>query len=462
MIVTRARQFLSRKFIQDTLVLQTGKIVLTLVSAVSTIVVTRLMGPSAYGLYRQSDNYYNLWKTIDLTGVSTSTSTRLGIAVGANNPDEVHNLMAFYVQISLVTTVGLALLLGIFGAVTAQWLQGNASIGVLAALLALTGPGDAFYGLVIVSLQSRRSFRTLTLLQNVNQFVLTASMIAAVLISPTPEGLVLARLFYSYVTMGIALLLYERTRARDHVAFPSMSAVLARVPRLSPRPYWRFGLANALDKNISNLYTQLPIFLVGLIGGARAVGFLTLSLTGIMQASILTSAVFENMQAVVPQWVGRGDYVRLWHNFVRVAGVLALGGVAFYGMMALLAPLVIPPLFGPEWLSAVPVLIPLTIYGAVITVGGVFGPLYRAFDMLRAAFAVKIVALALALPIGILLMNDAATNSPTFFGWSHFDGAATSVAIAGAWTINLLFAISTILTMVLTLSRLKQEVQKHE
>jgi O-antigen/teichoic acid export membrane protein len=457
MIVTRARQLLSSKFIQDTLVLQIGKIVLTLVSALSTIVVTRLMGPSSYGLYRQSDTYYNLWKAFDLTGVGTSTSTRLGLAVGGDNRDEIHNLMAFYVQVSLVTTIGLALLLGIFGAATAQVLQGNATIGVFAAFLALTGPADALYGLVIVALQSRRSFRTLTLLQNINQFVLTVSMIAAVLISPTPEGLVVARLFYSYSTMVIALVLYERIRARDNFEFPSMAAVFARVPRLSPRPYWRFGFANALDKNISNLYIHLPVFLVGLIGGARAVGFLTLSLTGIVQASILTSAVFDNMQAVVPQWVGRGDYGKLWRNFIRVVGVLTLGAVAFYGTMALLAPLVIPPLFGPEWLSAVPVLIPLTIYGAVTTVGGVFGPLYRAFGMLRGAFAVKLIALVIALPVGITLMQNAAASAATFFGWSHFDAVSTGVAIAGAWTINLLFILSVVLTMAFTLPVLRRK-----
>ena len=405
---------------------------------------------------RQSDNYYNLWRTFDLTGVSTSTSTRLGIAVGSDSRDEIHNLMAFYLQVSLITTVGLALLLGIFGAITAQWLQGNAAIGVFAALLALTGPADAFYGLVIFSLQSRRSFRESVLLQNLNQFVLTASMIAAVLISPTPEGLVLARLFYSYSTLVIALMYYERTRTRTHIEFPSMSAVLARVPRLSPRPYWRFGVANALDKNVANLYTQLPIFLVGLFGGAQAVGFLTLSLTAILQAGLLTSALFENLQAVVPQLVGRKDYKRLWRNFSRVTGVLALGAVAFYGAVALIAPLVIPALFGAEWQSAVPVLIPLTIFGAVTTVGGVFAPLYRAFGMLRSTFTAKLVVLVLVLPVGIVLMKNAVINPSAFFGWSHFEDAATRVAVAGAWTINVLLVVSVTTTMMLTLSRLRK------
>lgn len=456
-IATRARQLLGSKFVQDTLILQIGKIAVTLLSAVSTIVVTRLMGPESYGFYRQSDNFYNLWRTLDLTGVSTSTSTRLGIAVGERNRDELLNLMAFYVQISMATTLTLALLLGILGPVAAQLLQGDSGIGVLAALLALTGPGDAFYNLVTLTFQSRRAFRTLALLQNINQFVLTASMIAAVLLSPTAAGLIVARLFYSYSTMLLALIVYARERsAQSQPAFPPMLAVLKRAARMSPRPYWRFGVANALDKNASNLYTTLPILLVGSIGGSAAVGYLSLALTGIAQASVLTSAVFDNMQAVVPQLVGRRDYARLWRNFLRVLGVLVLGGVGFYGVMALLAPVVIPPLFGAEWLPAIPVLLALCIYGAVTTFGGIFGPLYRAFGMMKAAFGIKLIALALALPVGVALLNSAARLQIPFWGWSHYDSAATAVAVSGAWTINLLFIISVGLTMTVMLPALRR------
>lgn len=458
MITRRFQQLSQSKFVRDTLIIQIGKVFLTLLSAISTIIVTRLMGPAGYGLYRQADNFYNLWKTLDLTGVSTSTSTRLGIAVGADSAPAIRSLMAFYVQISLMTTLALALLLGIFGAAAAQWLQGDAIIGIFAALLALTGPADALYGLVVIALQSQRQFRTLTLLQSANQFTLTASLIAAVLISPTPAALVAARLFYSYSTMLMALGVYERMRRRGQVGFPSLRAVLSLVPRQSPRPYWRFGVANALDKNLSNLYTQIPIFLVGMIGGARAVGYLTLALTGIAQASVLTSAVFENMQAVVPQMVGRGDFAALWRSFRRVVGVLALGGVVFYGLMALLTPLAIPLLFGAKWSPAIPVLVALTLYGAMTTVGGVFGPLYRAFGMMRAAFSVKVVALVVALPVGIALMTHQALANP-FLGWSPGDLTASGIAVGGAWTINLLFAISIGLTMAFTLPALREKAR---
>lgn len=446
MIFTRTRQFFRSKFVQDTLVLQVSKIALTLLGLVSTVLVTRLLGAELYGIYALSDSFYNVWRTLDLTGVSTSTSTRLGIAIGAGDEREVENLMAFYVQISMMTTVGLALLLALFGSPVAAWVQGNASIGVMAALLALTGPGDAFYSLVIIALQSRRSFRALALLQNANQFVLTASMITAVLINPTPMSLIFARLFYSYSTMILALIAYARMRRQGEVTLPPMRSVIARAPHLSPRPYWRFGVANALDKNVSNLYVEIPRQITGIIGGDRAVAYFSLAVRGLAQASLLTSAIFDNMQAVVPQMVGRGDFARLWRNFVRVLGVLALGGVIFYGLLALFTPFVIAPLFGDEWTPVIPVLLPLTIYGAITMVGGIFGPLYRAFGMMRAALSVKLVALALALPLGIFLMMSAGSSE-------------TGIAVGGAWTINLEYILSIGLTMAIMLPVLRRKAQ---
>ncbi len=53
---------------------------------------------------------------------------------------------------------------------------------------------------------------------------------------------------------------------------------------MSPRPYWRFGVANAIDKNIAQLFTQIPLQLVGIFAGARAVGYLSLAMSGIAQA----------------------------------------------------------------------------------------------------------------------------------------------------------------------------------
>lgn len=466
-MISRLRQLLSRKFVQDTLILQAGKIGMVALSLLSSVLIWRLMGPHEYGIYVLAQSFLVIWMTLDFTGLGMSTATRLAIAIGRRDDSSILDLMAFYVQVSLVVRIGMAVMIGLGGGWAATLLYGDSQIGTLAAWLAVAAVGDALYGLVIIALQSRRSMRSLVLLQNANQFTLTMLLIIAVLISPTPESLVAARVIYSFATMLLAFYIYQRRRTDGSVRYPTLRTIFARARSVSPRPYWRFGVANAIDKNLAELFLQLTIQLVGVFAGARAVGYLTLAHSGITQASILTSAVFENMQAVVPQAVGRGDYVALRRNFGRVLVVMLLGSVLFYGAVALVAPLLIPLILGAKWLPAVPALVALTIYGATTAVGGNFGPLYRAFGQMRGSILIKLIALAFVLPVGMILLQRLAAGQ-AFAGWlgvglipQDLSGASAS-ALIGALMIDALFVISVTLTALIALPELKKRANDAE
>ncbi len=104
------------------------------------------------------------------------------------------------------------------------------------------------------------------------------------------------------------------------------------------------------------------------------------------------------------------------------------------------------------------------MFGAVTTVGGVFGPLYRAFDLMRRAIAVKVVALALVLPLGALLLEQAASGQfVRFFGMTAFSaynpGSANTGALIGAVMIDALYIISVALTVLVTLPELRKRAR---
>jgi O-antigen/teichoic acid export membrane protein len=278
------------------------------------------------------------------------------------------------------------------------------------------------------------------LLQNINQLVLTLSLVGAAFLNPTAEGQVAGRLMYSVITLALAIWLYQRTRLRHEVAYPTIPALLRRTLSVSYRPYWRFGLENALDKNIANLYTYLPLQLVGILSGPTAASYIQLALRGINRTSFFTSAVFENMQAVIPLAIGRGDYRRLWRNFMRVQGVVTLGSVAFYALVIVLAPLLLVPIFGEEWVPVLPLLPAFTLYGILTNVGGNFGPLYRALDLMRPAIVSKIVALVVMLPAGFWLIGQ-------------LD------ALGGVWMINGLLALPIVIIAAVTLPILRQQAR---
>lgn len=461
-MIERLRTLRRSKFVRDTLVLQAGKFTLLALSLFSSVIVWRLMGPKAFGIFALAQSFLIIWQSLDFSGVGTSTSTRLAIAIGARDEAAILDLLAFYVKVNVAVNLALTLSIALLGApVSAALYDGSTRIVALAFWMSVAATADGIYGLVMISLQSRRSMRTFALMQNANQVVLTICSIVAILVSPTPESLMVGRLVYSYGTLVMALVVYSRQRAQGAVAYPPISAVLRRARTVSPRPYWRFGVANAIDKNLAELFIQLPLQLVGIYAGARAVGYLQLALNGIGQAGIFTGAVLDNMQAVVPQAVGRKDFAGLWRNFRRVLLALAFGGVTLYGALALVGPIVIPPVLGARWVPAIAPLALLALYGAITTVGGIFGPLYRAFNLMGRMIAMRVVSLALVLPLGALLLMHAAP--PAIFGLERYIAynpmRASAGALIGAGMIDAVYLISVALTAALTLPELRKKAR---
>lgn len=448
-MITRMRALTQRKFVRDTLVLQAAKLIMVALSLISSVVVWRLLGPDRYGVYALAGSFVALWQTLNLTGIGVSTITRLGIAIGADDHAEIRSLMVHYVQVSLLINGVIFGLILIFGVPAAARLHEDGRIGVLTAWLAFAALADALYNLVIIAFQSRRAMTILAFLQVSNQAVLSLSLIIAALIRADAESLIAARMVYSFGTLALAWIVY--IRAGD-ARFPTLAQLIhgARQTDLRAgwRQYGRFGVANAVDKNIGNLFLQLPMQLVGVLGGSTAAGFLSLAQTGITQAGVLTSAIFDNMTAVIPQRVGKGDYAGLQRDFTRVLLILGAGGLAVYGGLALVAGVVIPPVLGERWIPAIPALIALTPYGAITTVGGVFGPLYRALNQMRKAIGAKLIALVVGV-FALLLL-------------SGVDSSVMGASVAGALMIDVIFGVSVLLTVAFTLPDLRRRAKSSE
>jgi O-antigen/teichoic acid export membrane protein len=466
--IARAQGLLRRKFVQDVIALQIGRFGAISAGLLSTLIVTRVVGPAGYGIYGLANSIFSTFGILNLSGAGQSTTTRLPKAIAVGDTQTALDVMAYHMQASLVLTVGIAVLMLLLAPAYAAATQGDAAIGALAALLAFTGPADATVVLITASLQSKRQMRALASLQTGSQVILSVAMISFVLFSPTPEALIAARLTHSFTALAVSMLVYGRLRRQGEMALPKLRSVLARAFTVSPRPYWRFGVANAFDRNLANLMTQIPLQLVGMIGGAQAAGYLGLGLRGYAQVAVFTSALFDAMQAVVPRAVAKAEYAQLWGALWRAVLALAGGALVVYGALALLAPFVIPPLFGREWIPAIPAVVMLAYYGGLATVGGVFGPVYRALGMMRAAISAKLIALGLVLPLGyLLLLGYGALPIDAFSGLNALVpaglagmGQASAAAAAGGLIVNAVYTVSVGLTGALALREVRRRARR--
>jgi O-antigen/teichoic acid export membrane protein len=321
---------------------------------------------------------------------------------------------------------------------------------------------DMLYGLITTTLQSQRSMRRLVILTNLNQVVLLLCTLVALMISATPESMVISRIAYSTATFFMALWFYQHYRQDYAVPYPPISNIVKRIGSVASRAYLGFGFLNAVDKNIASFYTEIPLQIVGIYAGKAAAGYLELGFKALTIPATFASALFDNIQAVVPQAIGRGDYVQLRRNFLRVLVVLGIGATLFYVLFALFVPIIVPLLFSRQWIPAIPVVAALAIYGIVGTVGGIIGPLYRGLNLMRPVIMIKLVTMALILlPGWFILRQGAALDVWVIIGQIAplLKPQAQSEAVFGAWIVNGLLLVSALLTAFIALPALRRKAE---
>ncbi|MBI1282349.1 MAG: oligosaccharide flippase family protein [Anaerolineaceae bacterium] len=461
-MIERLRTFFRRKFIRDTLILQIGKVGITIFTFLSAFLVARLMGARDYGIWALAQSVLSIAQAFNLTGLNTSISTQLPMAVGAKDEHEILNLLAVFVKVALFWGIGVTVVLLLVGPLlTGIAYNGDTHIGVLAAFLSLTVLPDMLYGLITTTFQSQRAMRQLVILTNLNQFVLLMSTLVALVINPTPESMVISRITYSTSTFILALWFYQRNRHTYAVPYPSFSAIVQRIRVVAARPYLGFGFLNAVDKNIANLYTEVPLQIVGIFAGKTAAGYLELGFKALTIPATFASALFDNIQAVVPQAIGRRDYVQLRRNFLRVLTALGVVAVIFYVLFALAVPILVPLIFSRQWIPAIPVVASLAVYGIVGTVGGILGPLYRGLNLMRPIIVIKVVTLGVVLLPGLLILQRTETLQSVWIMVQNITPSikleAQSGAVLGAWIVNGLLLISALLTAFVALPALNRE-----
>ena len=431
-MMNRVQTFLRRKFVRDTLILQVSKVGVTASSLASSLFIVKVMSLEQYGAWGLIVSLYGIWQFLNFTGIIPSATTLMTEAVGANDRVTLLQIMQIYWRVTILFCVGAGILFGVASPLLIQWFYPDSpQIVYWTGVMTLVYPSQLIFVLVGISLSSRRLMRWWAFYQYLDQFVLAVLMIVAVWIHPSASALVLARLTHGVLTVSVGMVMYQQLRHATVLSFPTWGEILRGSLTVSAVGYRRFGILNALDKNIAQLFTALPVQLVGAISGTEAAGILTFAINIIRQTTFFTSALFENLQAVIPLAIGRGEFLKLWRNLLRVMLTLLIGSGAFYACFALVVPFMVRWL-GAEWEGAQGVILWLSVFGVVSTVGGVLGPLYRAFDVMGAITLSKVFTIILGGGVGWVLI--------------HMYGV-----MGGAWVLNGMFLLSVALTAGLTL-----------
>lgn len=432
-IVTAVSRFSQHRFVRDTVILQSGQLVGIFLSGVTSILVSRILGPNLLGMYTLVLSLAAVMALLDLSASGRVALVEIARALGAGDTAEVRDALAYFLRINLQLN-GL-LVLGFFVAAPsiAQLAYRNAEIGQWARWLGLIELTDLPYQVLNLAYQSQRQMRLLVRLETLRLALLSATMIAVLMLGWGIPALVMSQLAIS-IGFSVFSFLHYRQLALTDSRFPTWEIMLRRIPSVGVRSRLSLGFRVALDKNLGSFITQLPVLLLGTVN-QPAVGYFGTALKVITLPQPLVSGVARNLDTFLPFQSGRGQ-ASLYSAFVRstlYTGLLWSAVTVAFGLVA--APLLFI-VYGPDYAPAIPMLFPLLLQSLAIGLGVGLGSTLRTLDKVQYSIGNQILSLAVIGPIGYwAILQFGGYGAAWFYGLWFF--ASTLLGIgATLWLLR--------------------------
>lgn len=320
------------------LVLVFGTIAAQGIIILSSPLLTRLYDPADLGSLSVFTAILSVLLTI------TCLSYELAIPLPEREEDAA-NVLVLCILANLAMSVVAALILFLLGPLITEAF-GVASLGPFIAIVALAqNSGGIAIALNSWAIRMRR-FTTIAGVNVVQSGTLSAFQLALGAVASSVVGLMLADIA-SRTAASLALAADTRRHHAPLFANVSRSGIWAMASR-----YRRFPILSTPSSLINTLGLQAPTLLIVALYGADVGGQLFLAQrVAALPVTLLARSVGQVYTSEAARVV-REDPRRLRGLFLHTTRSLGRAGMGPTVILALLAPVVFPPVFGEEWTQA--------------------------------------------------------------------------------------------------------------
>ncbi|NUP60411.1 MAG: lipopolysaccharide biosynthesis protein [Pseudarthrobacter sp.] len=346
----------------------------------TTIVLARLLSPEQYGLVAAALVLMAYMETIADAGVAQALVYLPASGVAARS--------------ALLVSVFLGASLAVLAIIAAPWVGGlfqlpdvEPLVRVLAISLLATALGAVPEALLRRDLQ----FRKLA--------------IAPVCRALTTGAVSLTLAFAGYGAFSLAA-----GTASGSVAYAATCWFLIR--RDAPWQLWRvakdairatlkFGIPVAGSNLLARLIFDIDYVIIASILGAQALGFYTLAFR--LPEALIINVFFVLSTVLFPLYTQVQDQPgRLREGYLKGVRIQSLYGMTSGVGLAVLAPLIVPLVFGAKWADSVVPLVFLSLYAAARSLGAGANDVYKAIGRPGLSIIFSSIRLAVLVPTLIL------------------------------------------------------------
>ena len=343
---------------------------------ITTIVLARLLSPHDYGLVALALVLMAYAETIADAGVAQALIYLPGEGVIARS--------------ALLISVGLGMVLALSAFLAAPWIAavfGLPDVAPLVQVLGVSVLATSFGAVPEALLRRDLQFKKLT--------------VAPVMRAATMGTVTLSLAFAGYEAWSLAV-----GTAAGSVAYAITCWIL--IGSTGPWQVWRvskaaigatinYGAPVAGSNLLARLIFDVDYLIIGLLLGAQALGYYTLAFR--LPEALILNIFFVLSTVLFPLYAQvRSDPERLRDGYLMSVQIQTLYGITSGVGLAILAPVLVPLLFGEQWTDAALPLVFLALYAAVRSLGAGANDVYKALGRPGLSIGISVVRLVILVP----------------------------------------------------------------
>jgi len=401
--VFKLKGLIKTSFVKDVSLLQISNFFSIFVGAISSIILARLLHPEMYGVYGLIFAFVGVIGIFMNWGADYAGLTLLAEAYAKKDREEIINILAYYIKLTLFVILVVGVLGIIFSPLITQLMYHNSQIGGWGRIVLIGICFSVVYNMLNMILQASRKIKQLVVLEVFNKFIFTLLPIIFVLLGLGLSGLVWGYFVSALIFLCISLLVLRFLSKKEELSI-DFKEIFSNFKKIDFKKYFNFGFLIAINKNIGTLFSLLPVIILGILTMSSDIAYFKVAFGYIGIPLMVLNPVSRLLGVQLPKSKTYGIET-LRRHFYRVS--FGSGLISFFLMVifVVMGPFLIRFFYGVEYIESMKLVYGLSVFGFVSSIGVGLGPIYRTLDKMKIAIATVIIQTILMVLLIVVLVK---------------------------------------------------------
>ncbi|MBU1164143.1 oligosaccharide flippase family protein [Patescibacteria group bacterium] len=418
------------KFVKDVFTLQIGSFVGTGLALVASVIYARVLGSELYGNYALIFAFAGLVGIFMDWGVGYATLTLLSESYARGDRNEMKNILTYFLKSNLYIAIVIGILAIIFSPQLSGLIYHRPEIGSFARLVIFATILRTFLSLLMIMLQVLRKIKYLTIIENVNKFFLHGAPITFVLLGFGLWGIVWGHFLTAFGFMFCSLWIYYHFATRNSLV-SSLPEIIRNFPNVKISKYFKFGFSIAVDKNIANSFSLLPVIFLGALSSPEQVANLKIAIAYLALPKVFLGPIARLLQIQLPK-AKAASANDLKSNYYKSALYTGLTFIVLTILFLMIAPILIKVFYGQQFILSIKLVYVLSL-GTIFAGFAVgYSSLYRTMNKMKTVITINITNLITGLLLFVISLQYTTALKSTvvlIVYWSLFSLIVNFVAL---------------------------------